>query len=129
MTRNDEEMVKKKLNLAERLNTESWTVLQEIYSEIFAAGESAIPELIEAYDKVSFWEGRKIIIYSLVLYGYTHKEVYELGIRALKDKSAKVRDEANILLARADSKKAIDNFKAKGETCPDWGYNVKKQDQ
>ena len=112
--------------MAKSLNTKRWAILQKIHSEIFAAGDSAVPELIDAYDKVRFWQGRKLILYSLVRYGRTHKEAYELGIKALKDESSQVREEANVLIATADSNKAIERFKAGGETCPEWPFNVKE---
>jgi len=100
-------MKKSKLNLAERLNTKSWTVLHKIHSEIIAAGDSVVPELIDAYDKVRFWQGRKLIVYALIIYGSTHREAYELGNKALKDRSSLVRQDAVVLIAKADSDKAL----------------------
>jgi hypothetical protein len=113
-------MKKTKLNLAKRLNTHRWTILNKIGDEIYFAGESAIPELIDAYDKVRLWQGRKVILYYLIQYGNTHKEVYEFGLKALKDRAHRVIEDAEVLVARVDSQKAIERFKAKGQTCPEW---------
>jgi hypothetical protein len=115
---------KNKLNLVKRLNTKSWIELHKVGSDILHAGESAIPELIDAYDKVRFWQGRKTILFGLGTYGGTHKEVYQLGLKALKkDRSSIVREEANVLLTRADSQKAIERFDAKGDVRYKWPFS------
>ena len=78
----------------------SWQVLR-------ALGADVAPYLLEAYPTARRWQGRTAIVFHAIRFARSSEAAYELGLRALGDKSYMVRYRACMVLAYALREDAI----------------------
>ena len=74
-------------------------------------GAEAVPYLAEAFDGARRWQARAALLYYVIPYARVSEEAFQLGLRALQDRSSMVRYRACMVLAyslRSDALPALE---------------------
>ena len=71
------------------------------WSELRALGPAVVPFLADAYRSAKRWQGRVALVFHAIRYARTSEAAFQLGLRALGDRSYMVRYRACMVLAYA----------------------------
>lgn len=84
--------------LVMKLDTTSSASEEAVWAELKPLGEAVVPLLAAAYASTRTWQGRTSLIFHSIRYARTHDTAFELGMKALADRSFMVRYRACMLL-------------------------------
>ncbi len=82
-----------------RLDTTSSSVEEAAWLKLRSLGARVVPYLAEFYPQARTWQGRVSLVFHAIRYGRVSESAVQLAIRALGDRSTRVRYRACGLLA------------------------------
>jgi hypothetical protein len=85
--------------LVAKLDTKRSTEEQVAWEGLKPFGDAVVPYLAAAYTSARTWQGRTALVFHSIRYARTHDAAFELGCRALSDRSYMVRYRACMVLA------------------------------
>jgi hypothetical protein len=84
---------------------------ERVWEPLRNLGESVVPFLAEAYPRFRRWQGRASLLYHSTRYSRTHEEAFQLGRRALRDRSLVVRYRACGVVAYSLRRDALSDLR------------------
>lgn len=90
-----------------RLDTTSVPHELEAWEPLRDLGVAVVPYLAEAYRSFRKWQGRASLVFHAIRHARVSDDAFRLGLDALSDKSAQVRDRACGLLAYSQKAEAV----------------------
>jgi hypothetical protein len=97
--------------LAAALDTDDKGKAEKAWELLRPLGPAVLPYFLEAFPKTKKWKGRVALVFHSIRYGRNHPEAFELGVKALADKSTLVRYRACGVLAYSLRKDALPHLK------------------
>jgi hypothetical protein len=93
--------------LLKALDTTKSLDAEAAWSQLRPLGIDVVPHLVNFYPHAKKWQGRAWLIYQAIRYSRTLDDAFQLGLRALHDKSSVVRYRACSLCAYSLRHEAI----------------------
>ena len=81
---------------------------ESAWEELRPLGAAVVPYLLEFFPKCRSWQGRTSLVYHAIHYARVSDAAFELGLRALADRSFAVRYRGCSLLAYSLRRDALD---------------------
>jgi hypothetical protein len=94
-------------HLIAALDTDEAGKAEKAWALLRPLGPAILPYFLEAFPKTKKWKGRVSLVFHSIRYGRSHPEAFELGVKALTDKSTLVRYRACGVLAYSLRKDAL----------------------
>lgn len=85
--------------LVGHLDTKNTSAAEAAWEQLRHLGEAVVPFLLAFYPRARTWQGRTALVFHAIRHARTSKAAFELGERALTDRSYMVRYRACSLLA------------------------------
>ena len=94
-------------NIVLALDTRDVVEEEQAWQQLKALGPIVLSYFLDSYSRMKKWQGRASLVFHAIRFARTHKEAFDLGIKALRDKATLVRYRACGLLAYSLRQDAI----------------------